>query len=899
MQTLGDQVSGYVARFQAGDAAAEAALRLLRRQVAGLWGAAPFEQVATMRAGEFGAIHQALLASGLADTAPADGEDAASRAWRDALIARWPSPDAAGAFYAATLFLPAHDLGVLPVVDDAPVWLVRDAVNHALASPRLLRRPGEGAQHFAHLAKVVAALDRRFARALSAEQIALEEHVVKRLSILQAYFHDEDVRPLLRDRASLLERFLRRSGLNLEHRFPARADGRLRLGVLAGHFGLHTESFYALAHLEGLDRPRLEVIAYALGASANPIEERCRAAVDAFVVLPAGSIEEQVNRIRADRLDLLLVTTNVTAVTNPITLIAAHRLARTQIATMGSPVTTGFDQIDVFLSSRENEPPDAGTGVTSHYTESLHLLDGALNHFAFQHDPSQRTTTITRATLGVPEDAVVFVSGANFFKIVPELARVWAEILAAVPGSVLVLLPFNPNWSDQYPENLFCRRMAEDFATRGVGIDRLRVVSPLPARADVQGLMRVADVYLDSHPFAGSCSIYDPLSVACPVVAREGAMARSRHGGVMLRMFGVGDLATTSEEAYRDRAIQLGLDRELRAQVRAQLEAALARGNPVLDTRSLATRVSGALVKLAAEQPAREATRRQGRAASLRSALQALGPALARARVRTMRDVEIAERLVLRTFRAAGRTPHLVDVGACLGELAVPFLDQGWTADLFEPDPACVPRLAATLAPFGPRARLHAVAVSDTPSAATTFFQSAAPGLSGMSASPYRGEGTALSVPAVRLDDHLRAQGVRAVDFLKVDAEGADLRILTGHDFTALRPRLVLAEVNSAFAGQSQPDIRRELANMRRLGYQALVFLYDDGGSFARRVWDAYWLTGVVDGAELPHGPIIANVLFYEEDDLAFLDHAVDFVTGALPPEGTERPRNGDGVTTE
>ena len=55
----------------------------------------------------------------------------------------------------------------------------------------------------------------------------------------------------------------------------------------------------------------------------------------------------QVETIRNDDLDILLIGTNVTAITNHITLLALHRLARIQLTSTSSCVTTGMKHIDL------------------------------------------------------------------------------------------------------------------------------------------------------------------------------------------------------------------------------------------------------------------------------------------------------------------------------------------------------------------------------------------------------------------------------------------------------------------------------------------------------------------------------------------------------------------------
>src|SRR5262249_57105976 len=142
----------------------------------------------------------------------------------------------------------------------------------------------------------------------------------------------------------------------------------------------------------------------------------------------------------------IFLGTNTTAVTNDITLLALHRLARIQVAGVCSCTATGMRNVDYYLSGRLSEPSDA----QAHYTERLLMVDGPAHCYDFAGEAaSAPTQPLSRQDLGIPDDAVVFVSGANFYKILPELDEIWMRILAAVPASRLLLYPFNPNWSDR------------------------------------------------------------------------------------------------------------------------------------------------------------------------------------------------------------------------------------------------------------------------------------------------------------------------------------------------------------------------------------------------------------------------------------------------------------------
>jgi predicted O-linked N-acetylglucosamine transferase (SPINDLY family) len=71
-------------------------------------------------------------------------------------------------------------------------------------------------------------------------------------------------------------------------------------------------------------------------------------------------------------------------------------------------------------------------------------------------------------------------------------------------------------------------------------------------------VLKLADVYLDSYPYAGANSTVDPLEVGLPTVVREGNNLRSRQGAAILRDIQLFDLIADTEEAYINLRFALG-----------------------------------------------------------------------------------------------------------------------------------------------------------------------------------------------------------------------------------------------------------------------------------------------------------------------------------------------------
>jgi FkbM family methyltransferase len=140
---------------------------------------------------------------------------------------------------------------------------------------------------------------------------------------------------------------------------------------------------------------------------------------------------------------------------------------------------------------------------------------------------------------------------------------------------------------------------------------------------------------------------------------------------------------------------------------------------------------------------------------------------------------------------ANGGSGVIVDVGAQFGTSFRDYLSDGWRALAFEPDATKFDKLAKYEG--RPNFTLLKVAVGDVPRDGIPFFTSPeSTGISSLVA--FRdSHAEAQKVRVVTLADTLREQGIRSIDFLKIDTEGFDLQVLRGHDWS-IRPEVILTE---------------------------------------------------------------------------------------------------------
>ncbi len=574
-------------------------LSQLRKQIAEEWLNSSDEQIKEMYLALLGKTHNMLLDSSIKYEIITDEEQIFVNDILQNISQGFEQPKAIQYLLAGMLYRRADQLPLKHDISYIPDWLVQDYLQFLFSSPVNFKelRDANNYYHF-----IEGWIDYLHTWIFKNSESSLCHEIVNNLAsiinFIPVYFNEANLKKLYVKRAEIIEFFLKINGsTKVDYEFAERPVNRkkIRLGILASHFKPGAETFACLPVYEYISRD-FEVVLYSLNQTGHPLEQYCQSCANSFKLL-SKSLAEQVNTIRADDLDILFIATNVTAVTNQIYLLSMHRLARIQVTSGASVVTTGMQHIDYYISGTLTDP---SATAQQQYQEKLVKLEGTAHCFSYGAEPENPTVKVDRESLGISEEAIIFTSGANFFKIIPELIDTWAKILAQVPNSVLLLLPFGPNWSNAYPKKAFVNFLSKVFSKYEILLDRLIVLDPqpVPNRDDVKEYFKIADVYLDSYPFSGTTSLVEPLQVNLSVIARQGTTFRSAMGAAMVQALDVSDLVADSEESYIELAIALGTNPRLRQQKSDEIKEKM-QGNPsFLDSRSYSAKIGNLFQEL-------------------------------------------------------------------------------------------------------------------------------------------------------------------------------------------------------------------------------------------------------------------------------------------------------------
>ncbi|MDZ8259587.1 glycosyltransferase [Nostoc sp. ChiQUE01b] len=573
-------------------------LQELRKQIAEECLNYSDEQITEMYLGLLGKTHKTLVNSSIKYESLTNEEQIFANDIVKSISQGFDRPKAIQNLLGAMLYCRADQLPLQHDLSSIPSWLLKDYLQFLFSAPVNFQELADANNFYYYIQGWI---DYLHTSILKDSDSQLWHKVINSFvpiaNFIPLYFNEHNLKDIYVKRAEIIESLLKVKGYEVDYEFVDRPITRkkIRLGVLAAHFLPGSETFAYLPVYEHISRD-FEVILYSLNQTGHQLEQYCQSCANSFKLLPQDLVE-QVNIIRADDLDILFIATNVTAVTNQICFLSMHRLARIQITSGGSVVTTGMRHIDYYISGTLTDPSPT---AQQQYQEKLVKLEGSAHCFSYGNEEENITVKVDRESLGISEEAIIFISGANFFKIIPELIDTWVKIISGVPNSVLVLLPFGPNWSNSYPKKAFMNHLNKVFSKYGIPADQLIVLDPqpVPKREEVKEYFKIADVYLDSFPFAGTTSLIEPLQVNLPVIARRGTSFRSAMGAAMVQALDVPGLVADSEESYIQLAVALGTDRELCQQKSAQIKEKMQANPSFLDSRSYSAKIGNLFQQL-------------------------------------------------------------------------------------------------------------------------------------------------------------------------------------------------------------------------------------------------------------------------------------------------------------
>jgi len=370
-----------------------------------------------------------------------------------------------------------------------------------------------------------------------------------------------------------------------------RSEGKkITVGYLSCDFHDHATAHLMLSLFGLHDRKNFEVYVYSYGKDdGSRYRKQIAKDCDKFADLRELKDDQAAKRIWEDQVDILVDLKGYTKGNRME--ICAYRPAPVQVSYLGFPGTCGANFFDYIITDKIVSPKSH----SSFYTEKPVYLPHCYQ--VNDHTQPIADKNFGREDFGLSEDAFVFCSFCQSYKIEPTMFGVWMNILLRIPNSVLWLLRSN----DIAEENL--RRESRE---KGVNPERLIFSEHLPKNEHL-ARHKLADLVLDTRIYNGHTTTSDALWACIPVLTLQGAHFASRVSSSILSAVGLPELITHNLEEYENLAVQLAThSEELRAIGRKLEENCLTK--PLFDTPDFVRNLENAFksmweIFLAGEKP--------------------------------------------------------------------------------------------------------------------------------------------------------------------------------------------------------------------------------------------------------------------------------------------------------
>lgn len=375
-------------------------------------------------------------------------------------------------------------------------------------------------------------------------------------------YREQDNRELLRRYGSLCTRIMA-DWLDRQN-FPSAGkrdhDGLIRIGIVSQYFQNHSVwNAITKGWFQQLDRKRFSLHVFHLGSHQD--QETLFAKTNAaHFEQGRKDVRQWAETIIGQQPDVLIYPE---IGMDPMTIrLASLRLVPVQIAAWGHPETTGLPTIDYYLSAELLEPENA----QRNYTEKLI----ALPNLGCYYKPLPGAVADPGfGGLKFDPDTPLLLCPGVPFKYAPEHDRVLVEIVRRLGRCKLV---FFIHRLDKISGKLQ-RRLEAVFARSGLDFDRSVAFIPWQNSAGFYGLLKRADVFLDTIGFSGFNTAIQAAECGIPVVTREGRFLRGRLASGILKRMGLPELVAESEEDYIALAVRLAQDAAYRKHIRERIEA--------------------------------------------------------------------------------------------------------------------------------------------------------------------------------------------------------------------------------------------------------------------------------------------------------------------------------------
>ncbi|MCA9048446.1 MAG: tetratricopeptide repeat protein [Planctomycetaceae bacterium] len=332
-------------------------------------------------------------------------------------------------------------------------------------------------------------------------------------------------------------------------------DRPLRIGYVSPDLYSHATMSFLFPLLNAHDRSAFQIVLYSQSAKEDGSTRRLKNLGDEWCCTRSLSDEQFAQRMRSDRIDILIDLAGHTA-DNRLPVFA-RKPAPIQVSFLGYPHTTGLSRIDYFLTDRIRQPGDAAAA----FTERPVFLPHGAACFAATDAPD------TAPPPWVSNGFITLGSTHRPEKISDNVLALWSQVLQQLPDARLQI------FRDSLRQESLRTQLALRLHKIGADLSRIDFSWDLPQPH--YNVYRRFDILLDVLPWGSGTTAYDAMWMGVPIPTIAGDRGSCRATASLLYYAGFPELVAESAEQYISIVRSLAENRDRLIVLRHELRPAM------------------------------------------------------------------------------------------------------------------------------------------------------------------------------------------------------------------------------------------------------------------------------------------------------------------------------------
>ena len=318
-------------------------------------------------------------------------------------------------------------------------------------------------------------------------------------------------------------------------------NAKIRIGYFASDFYQHPGMINMLGIFKSHNKNKFEIIGFYYGEiKKDKMHNKIKSYFDEFYYVENLTDEGIANLSKKIKIDIAINRSGHTDKARGN--IFSFKPAPIQINYLGYPGTLGQDGIDYIIADKFVIP----NKYQDFYSEKIIFLNNCF--YPTDNNRIISKKNFNRMDLEINEDAFVFCSLNNSYKITAQEIEVWSRVLLNVKNSFLVLLSNNQEMK---------KNIIVEVIKNKINPDCIKFVEYLDYENHMARHL-MFDLFLDSFNINAHTSAVDSLWAGLPILTKVGKSFSSRICGSILNSVGLSNLITYSKEEYEQKAIYFG-----------------------------------------------------------------------------------------------------------------------------------------------------------------------------------------------------------------------------------------------------------------------------------------------------------------------------------------------------